>query len=326
LWNKKWLGKVEALVELTERILKADRRALARAISLVENDGEQAQQLLREVYPHAGRAHIVGITGPPGSGKSTLVSQIARQYRQQGRTVGIVAVDPSSPFTGGALLGDRVRMRDLAGDRGVFVRSMASRGSMGGLARATGDAVTLLDAAGFDLVLIETVGAGQVEVDIAREAHTTLVVEVPGLGDEVQAIKAGLMEIADVFVVNKADHAGADQTMRALTIMLDMNNAPRPWTPPIVKAIALHGEGIAEIIEAIDNHWAYLTQENALQGQQRAHARNSLKRVLRRRLFDELLAQIGQEAFDDVVTAVATHKIDPYSAAARLMNAKMPGS
>ncbi len=313
-------------MELSERILKADRRALARAISLVENDGEQAQHLLREVYPHAGRAHIIGITGPPGSGKSTLVSQIARQYRQQGRTVGIVAVDPSSPFTGGALLGDRVRMRDLAGDRGVFVRSMASRGSMGGLARATGDAVTLLDAAGFDLVLIETVGAGQVEVDIAREAHTTLVVEVPGLGDEVQAIKAGLMEIADVFVVNKADHAGVDQTMRALTIMLDMNNAPRPWTPPIIKTIALHGEGIAEITEAIDNHWAYLRQENALQGEQRAHARSSLKRVLRRRLFDELLAQIGREVFDDVVIEVATHKIDPYTAAARLMNSKRQGS
>ncbi|NOZ06719.1 MAG: methylmalonyl Co-A mutase-associated GTPase MeaB [Chloroflexi bacterium] len=313
-------------MELTERILKADRRALARAISLVENDGEQAQKLLQEVYPHAGQAHIIGITGPPGSGKSTLVSQIARQYRQQGRTVGIVAVDPSSPFTGGALLGDRVRMRDLAGDRGVFVRSMASRGSMGGLARATGDAVTLLDAAGFDLVLIETVGAGQVEVDIAREAHTTLVVEVPGLGDEVQAIKAGLMEIADVFVVNKADHAGVDQTVRALTIMLDMNSAACSWTPPVIKTIALHGEGVADLIEAVDDHWAYLVRENALQDQQRIHAQNRLTRVMRRRLFDELLAKIGPERFEETVMQVATHKIDPYSAAARLMNSKTQGS
>jgi len=240
--------------------------------------------------------------------------------------VGIVAVDPSSPFTGGALLGDRVRMRDLAGDAGVFVRSMASRGSMGGLARATGDAVTLLDAAGFDLVLIETVGAGQVEVDIAREAHTTLVVEVPGLGDEVQAIKAGLMEIADIFVVNKADHAGVDQTVRALTMMLDMNNAPRPWTPPIVKTIALHGEGIAGVIEAVDDHWAYLVQDMALQDQQHIHAQSRLTRVLRRRLFEELLARIGQAQFEDAATQGAAHKIEPYSAAARLMNTRAPGS
>jgi len=312
-------------MELTEQVLKANRRALARSISLVENDGREACRLLRGLYPHAGQAHIVGITGPPGSGKSTLVSQMARHFRKQGRTVGIVAVDPSSPFSGGALLGDRVRMRDLAGDPGVFVRSMASRGSMGGLARATGDAVTILDAAGFDLVLIETVGAGQVEVDIAREAHTTLVVEVPGLGDEVQTIKAGLMEIADVFVVNKADHVGVEQTVRALTIMLNMSSNSRPWTPPIIKTIALDGEGVAELAQAVDDHWAYLKKESVLQDQQRIHARNILTRVLHRHLFDELLERIGRGQFEDMVEQVATHRIDPYSAAAELVDGKRRG-
>lgn len=305
---------------LAKRLLEADQRALARAISLVENGGGEAYQLLRDVYPHAGRAHVVGITGPPGGGKSTLVNQMARLFRQQGRTVGIVAVDPTSPFSGGALLGDRVRMRDLAGDPGVFVRSMATRGSMGGLAQATGDVVTLLDAAGFDLVLVETVGAGQVEVDIAREAHTTILVEVPGMGDEVQTIKAGLMEIADIFAVNKADHAGVDQTVRALMVMLDSDRHAKAWTPPIVKTVALHGDGVAELVEAIDSHRAFLQEADRMVDRRRIQARSGLTRVLHRQLFDQLLERIGMSQFEATVEKVALHEIDSYTAADALIN------
>jgi LAO/AO transport system kinase len=206
-------------LDLVEPLLAGNRRALARAISHVENEAAGAQHLLAALYPHTGRAHIVGITGAPGTGKSTLVNALARAYRAQGRTVGVVAIDPTSPFSGGALLGDRVRMRDLSGDPGIFIRSMATRGSLGGLARATSDVLIVLDAAGFDRILVETVGVGQAEIDIASAAHTTVVVEAPGLGDEVQAIKAGVLEIADLFAVNKADRDGADHTVMALQMM-----------------------------------------------------------------------------------------------------------
>jgi len=243
-------------VELVEKALAGNRYALARLISLIEDNGTEARAALAALYPHTGQAHVVGVTGAPGTGKSTLVNELTKVLRAQGTTVGIVAVDPSSPFSGGALLGDRVRMRDLAGDRGVFIRSMATRGSLGGLARATSDVVKVLDAAGFSVVLVETVGAGQAEVDIARTAHTTVVVEAPGLGDEVQALKAGLLEIADVLVVNKADRPGAAQTARALEMVINRNAVrggadDNAWRPPILKTIALDGSGVPEVLEAI---------------------------------------------------------------------------
>ena len=253
-------------IELVEPLLAGNRRALARAISEVEDQTPTSRQLLAALFPHTGHAHIVGVTGAPGTGKSTLVNALARIYRTAGKTVGIIAVDPTSPFSGGALLGDRVRMRDLAGDPGIFIRSMATRGSLGGLARATADVLTVLDAAGFDRILIETVGVGQAEIDIASAAHTTIVVEAPGLGDEVQAIKAGVLEIADVFAVNKADREGADHTAMALQMMQGLApsagahhrpssggghghpkagaQADGSWLPPIVKTVAMRGEGV----------------------------------------------------------------------------------
>jgi len=212
------------MTDLATDLLNGSRRALARALTVIENERSEAPALLTALYPHTGRAWVIGVTGAPGTGKSSLVNAMAAAYRKTGKTVAIVAVDPSSPFTGGAILGDRIRMRDLSGDAGVFIRSMATRGSLGGLARTTRDAVRALDAAGFDIILIETVGAGQSEVDIARAAQTTLVVEAPGLGDDVQAIKAGILEIADVLVVNKADRPGADNTVRALRAMLELGH------------------------------------------------------------------------------------------------------
>ena len=219
-------------MEIIASLLSGNRRALARTISLVEDGGSDAHALLTALYPHTGRGHVIGVTGVPGTGKSTLVNALAKAYRDQDRTVGIIAVDPTSPFSGGALLGDRVRMRDLAGDPGVFIRSMATRGSLGGLARATADAIAVLDAAGFDRILVETVGVGQAEVDIAGAAHTTIVVEAPGLGDEVQAIKAGVLEIADLFAVNKADREGADHTFMALQMMQGLAPAWAGHHPP----------------------------------------------------------------------------------------------
>ncbi len=270
------------LHELIDGIRAGNRRALARAISLVEDDRPEGRALLAALYPETGHAQVIGITGAPGAGKSTLVNALAAAYRRTGVTVGIVAIDPSSPFSGGALLGDRLRMRDLAGDPGVFIRSMASRGSLGGLARATADVTQLLDAAGYDRVLVETVGAGQTEVEIAGTAHTTIVVEAPGMGDEVQAFKAGLLEIADVLVVNKADREEAARTVLALQAMqavapADVGHhgpasgtavAPGPgrqpdgsWLPPILKTIAVTGEGVEALHEWVEEHTALLARD-----------------------------------------------------------------
>ncbi|HYN87985.1 MAG TPA: methylmalonyl Co-A mutase-associated GTPase MeaB [Ardenticatenaceae bacterium] len=305
---------------MAARLLQGERRALARALTQVERGGEGARELLAALYPHSGRAHLVGVTGPPGAGKSSLVNALARVFRARERSVAIVAVDPSSPFTGGALLGDRIRMQEHAGDQGVFIRSMASRGSLGGLARATGDVVTLLDAAGFDLVFVETVGAGQVEVDIARESHTTVVIEVPGAGDEVQAIKAGLLEIADIFAVNKADRDGTQQTVMALRMMLQLGKPVEGWTIPIVKTIATRGEGVEELAGSIESHRAFLEASGGWRARARARATEEFHRLLRRELMERFLAHVGQERFEATLDRLAAREIDPNSAAGELLD------
>ncbi len=312
-------------MELTQRLLTGDRRAIARLITIIENDGAEAQEALAELYPHTGRAHIVGVTGAPGTGKSTLVNELAKVYRQRNRTVGIIAVDPSSPFSGGALLGDRIRMRDLFGDPGIFIRSMATRGSLGGLARATADAVKVLDAAGYQTILVETVGAGQAEVDIAKAAHTTIVVEAPGLGDDIQAIKAGITEIADIFVVNKADREGADSTATALQMILDLNHhshlSPQSpgWRPPICKTIALHGEGVGAVVEAIEEHAAHLRESGNLQQRERERIERELRRIISQEMTRSFFEGLDEAKFDSLVDRIIRRELDPYSAAARLL-------
>jgi LAO/AO transport system kinase len=238
--------------DFAEKILAGDRRAIARAISSVENRDPSAAPLLRELFPSAGRARVVGITGSPGAGKSTLVEKLAVEYRRRGGRVGILAVDPTSPFSGGALLGDRVRMQNLANDPGVYIRSMATRGQLGGLAPTTQDAVTILDAAGYEIVLIETVGVGQDEVEVARLADVTVLLLVPGLGDDIQTFKAGVMEIADLYVINKADRAGADRVEQEITAMLSLASRPDGWHPSIVKTVATTGQGISELCQALE--------------------------------------------------------------------------
>ncbi len=328
--------------ELVDALLAGNRRALARVISHIENNTDLARPLLAALYPRAGRAHIIGVTGSPGTGKSTLVNVLAGVYRQRDLTVGVIAIDPTSPFSGGALLGDRVRMRDLAGDPGVFIRSMATRGSLGGLAQATADVIMVLDAAGFDRIIIETVGVGQSEVEIASAAYTTVVVEAPGLGDEVQAIKAGVLEIADIFAVNKADREGVDRTVMALKMMLSLG-APEKfqvmhhgrmlpveipqarteshaWTPPIIKTIAVSGEGAVELADAIENHRLYLEQSGGRVLRDRLRAATELRMILRDYLLEKLLARTPEDVLKQTIDAVARREIDPYTAVQQLVD------
>ena len=309
-------------MELLPPVLAGDRRALARLITAVENDGPQARVALAAVYPHTGHAHIIGVTGAPGTGKSTLVNELAKILRERDRTVGIVAVDPTSPFSGGAILGDRVRMRDLSGDPGVFIRSMASRGHLGGLAQATGDVVKVLDAAGFNTVIVETVGAGQAEVDIARTAHTTIVIEAPGLGDDVQALKAGLLEVADILVVNKADRPGASQTTRALQVTLEMGRSgsdTEEWQPPVLQTVALDGTGVEAVLDAADAHRAYLEQTGLMARRERDRAQVDLMRLLERALVDRLTRSVGTDVLEQWVERIVARESDPYTAVETLL-------
>ncbi len=304
----------EQLQDWVERIRKGDPRALARAISAVENGAPEALPLLKALFPHSGRARLIGLTGAPGAGKSTLVDQLAHHYRGQQQTVGIIAVDPTSPYSGGAILGDRIRMQSHYADPGIYIRSMATRGSLGGLARATSDVCTVLDASGRDLVLIETVGVGQAEVDIVRLADITVVILVPGMGDDVQTIKAGIMEIADIFVINKADREGAERVEREIRALQALAARGDGWTPPVVKTVATEGTGVTGLADAIARYQRYLEAEQLLVKKQTENWRQRLLEMLRDALLKRVLReQMGDGAVATYAAQVARHERDPYS-------------
>ena len=298
---------------LIDRLRSGDTRALARAISTVENRSPGWADLLKALFPHTGKARVLGLTGAPGAGKSTLVDQLAKHYRKEKHSIGIVAVDPTSPYTGGAILGDRIRMQDHYADAGIYIRSMATRGSLGGLARATADAATVLDASGRDLVMIETVGVGQDEIDIVRLADVTIVILVPGMGDDVQSIKAGIMEIADIFVINKADREGAERVEREIRALQSLALRHDRWTPPIVKTVASEGKGTVELAEAIAGYEAYLKKENLIFKKNVENWQERLVEMLRDAMLEKARAQMTGPALERYAAEIAEHKRDPYS-------------
>jgi LAO/AO transport system kinase len=296
-----------------ERLRSGDVLTLARAISVVENRSPGWADLLKALFPKTGHARILGLTGAPGAGKSTLVDQLARHYRKENRTVGIIAVDPTSPYTGGAILGDRIRMQDHFADPGIYIRSMATRGSLGGLARATADVATVMDASGRDLIMIETVGVGQDEVDIVRLADVTIVILVPGMGDDVQSIKAGIMEIADIFVINKSDREGADRVEREIRALQSLAIRSDGWTPPIVKTVASEGAGTSELAAAIAGYEAYLKKENLTLQHNIENWQQRLIEMLRDALLDKARQHIQDGNLARYAAEVAEHKRDPYT-------------
>ncbi len=305
---------------LIRKAVQGDRRAISQLMSMAENDPHSRIAILSSLYWLAGKAHVIGITGPPGCGKSTLISQLAKRYRDTGRSVGIVAVDPSSQITGGALLGDRIRMGELAADPKVFIRSMATRGHFGGIARATEDAVRVLDASAMDYVIVETAGAGQSDVDVKALAHTTIVVTAPGLGDEIQALKAGIMEIGDIFVVNKADRESADRAAQEIHQMIMMSEPTSGWRPRVLKTVATSGDGVTGLVEAINQHSKYLKESG---GPRRAEGNRLRSEVLdaAKLYFEDIsLKEIASsEMFQKVMKQVEAHKTDPYTAGRRLV-------
>jgi LAO/AO transport system kinase len=309
---------MSAVSDLIARIRTGDRRAAARAISIVEDEATGASELVAALYPFVGRARRLGITGPPGAGKSTLVQALALELRSRGLTVGVVAVDPTSPFTGGALLGDRIRMDKVATDPGVFIRSMASRGSLGGLSRKAGEAADVLDCFGRDWIVLETVGVGQSEIDVAQAADTTVVVFSPEAGDGVQAMKAGLMEIAEVFCVNKADREGADRLVRDIEGALEIVGK-RPWTAPVVRTIAQTGQGVPDLLAAIEKHANFLESTGELAKRRARRARNRIREIVEDRVLREAWSQGRRERLDELAALVARGATTPYAAADELL-------
>ena len=327
-----------------DALLSGSRRALARILTRIENQAAGSQEVLSELFPHTGNAWIIGVTGAPGTGKSSFVNGLTKKLREQDKTVAILAVDPTSPFSGGAILGDRIRMGDHSGDKGVFIRSMATRGSLGGLAVTTRDMVRVMDAAGFDYVIVETVGAGQSEVDIVRTAYTTIVIEAPGLGDDVQAIKAGILEIADILVVNKADRSGADQTVRSLRAMLELghpssrdqfvshhgrlmatsDNPPNEsdstlWMPPVLKTSALQEEGLGEVIEQIEKHRQHLQESGAVAAYEARYIEIELYDRLQQALMQQSLGNLSDSTIRETINQIQNRELDPQSAVQKLL-------
>ena len=301
-------------MEIVEKLLNHSRLALSKAITAVENEYDDAVKIMTEIYPHTGNAYVIGITGPPGAGKSTMTDKLAKEYRKRGKTVGIVAIDPTSPYSGGAILGDRIRMMDLTADEGIFVRSMATRGSLGGLSQKAGDAVKLMDAFGMDVIVVETVGVGQSEVDIVKTADTTMVVVIPGMGDDIQAIKAGILEIGDLFTINKADREGTDKLNIEIEMMLELNPEHVSWRPPINRTIASKGIGIEAVVDSIEEHKAYLIESGKLSDIRKARIKNEVTAMLNDRVnryIDEKV--VATDAFDQLVVKMQTREIEPYS-------------
>lgn len=305
---------------LIDQMRTGDRRALSRLISIVEQGDTLSRSALAKLYQYTGQAHIIGVTGPPGAGKSTLVNELVLELRRRDQSVAVLAIDPTSPFSGGAILGDRIRMQPLGHDPSIFVRSMASRGQLGGLARATGDVVKVLDAAGFQKIIVETIGAGQAEVEIAREAHTTVVVEVPGLGDDVQAIKAGILEIADVFAVNKADREDAQKTQRHLQAMMQLGGEPREgWHVPILMTVATKGQGIPDTIDAIDAHWQHLHNNGYFAAREQQRVSREFGAILQQLALDRVRERVPEEQYQMVMNQIQAREADPYTAAERML-------
>lgn len=306
-------------MEIVERLLKGDKRAVAKAISILEDNDREASDILVAIYPHTGNAHVVGITGPTGTGKSTLIFALAKEFRKRDKKVGVIAIDPTSPYTGGALLGDRIRMGSLTLDEGVFIRSMGTRGHTGGTSRSTADVIKVLDAMGMQKIFAETAGAGQSEVDIARIAHTSVVVEMPGLGDDIQAMKAGILEIGDIFVVNKADLEGVDSTLANLSLVIE-EEKPSGWKPRIQLTVATEEKGISDLADMIEEHYEFLKNSGKLEEEKVERAKEELQVTLSH----HLLVRISENAdlasqFDDLVKRIARKEIDPHSAAKRIL-------
>ncbi|MBQ7496599.1 MAG: methylmalonyl Co-A mutase-associated GTPase MeaB [Selenomonas sp.] len=305
-------------MDIAKELLAGNRLALSRAITAIENEYDEATEIMRELYPHTGHAYVLGITGPPGAGKSTMTEKIAKAYRDQGKTVGIIAVDPTSPFTGGAILGDRIRMNSLTLDEGVFIRSMGTRGSLGGLSHKTADAVKALDAFGKDIIIVETVGVGQSEVDIVKAADTTVVVLIPGMGDDIQAIKAGILEIGDLFTVNKSDLDGADKLVKEINMMLDLDSLMTDWRPPISKVVANRGEGIDLLLADVAKHRSYIEGNGELNRRRTKRAKDELLDILSAGI-EKRIKEHTEGRMEGFVESLKKRETDPYSLVSDIM-------